>query len=78
MQVILALSVLSWAATAFIFDALNQDRMKGGMQRIFGSANVWVRSEPPVLLLLLLLLLLRVARCCGSHAFPLLLVPRCT
>lgn len=40
-QVILALSVLSWAATAFIFDALNQDRMKGGMQRIFGSANVW-------------------------------------
>jgi hypothetical protein len=42
-QLIVFLSVISWIPAAFVFDALDQDQMRGGMQRLFGSAAVWVR-----------------------------------
>eukprot|EP01138_Halocafeteria_seosinensis_P005193 gb/GECG01005310.1/.p1 GENE.gb/GECG01005310.1/~~gb/GECG01005310.1/.p1 ORF type:complete len:1477 (+),score=206.05 gb/GECG01005310.1/:1-4431(+) len=40
-QLILFLSVAVWPLCAFIFDYLDADGMRGGMQRLFGSSTFW-------------------------------------
>jgi hypothetical protein len=44
-QLAVAASVISWIAAAFFFDIIDADRMRGGMQRIFGSAAFWVSAR---------------------------------
>jgi Phospholipid-translocating P-type ATPase C-terminal len=42
-QLAVAGSALLWVAAAFIFDAFNANGIRGGVQRVFGSAIFWVR-----------------------------------
>jgi hypothetical protein len=43
-QLSIAGSAIFWPVSAFVFDALNFDGMRGGVQRIFGSALFWVSA----------------------------------
>ena len=38
-------SCVVWLIAAFVFDAFDANGIKGGMQRIFGSACTWVRHR---------------------------------